>query len=236
MKKVFILLPATILLAILGVLLLPWIAGQAAPQEQTTSGPKYNAIAMPLDAEQSFADLGYLYNSQGLLDYIGSSASQVLRLNASRQDFDSWFSGGFGVVDGIFTTTPFPLNTGEEYWILVNSNSPTSFSVVGEVPAAGSVDFTLIGSNPCKYNGISIPLDQSEISNAVELSASIGNIEQVLRLNTEHQDFDTWFVTANFGIVGGIFTTNPDDFPVKIGYPYWVCVNTTGNNTVWPMP
>ncbi len=196
----------------------------------------YNALALPLDTEGEFGALGYDYDARGLMNYIGSSVEQVLRLNPGRRDFDTWYSLDFGFVDGIFTSDPYPLDIGGSYWVLVDNTAPSVVSLYGDVPAAGSVSFSFVGTTPCSYNSISIPLDQSGITNAAELAADMGDIDQVLRLNPVRQNFDTWYVGTGFGFINGVFTFDPADFPVEIGYPYWVCVMIAGDGKVWPGP
>ena len=143
----------------------------------------YNALALPLDTEDEFTALGHDYDARGLMNYIGSSVQQVLRLNPMRQDFDTWYSAGYGFVGGIFTPDPYPLDTGGSYWVLVDDTAPSILSLFGDVPAPGSLSFSFVGTTPCSYNSISLPLDQSSITNAAELAAEMGDIDQVLRLN-----------------------------------------------------
>lgn len=213
----------------------PSIEVANAPDAPTAT-QNYNAIGLPLDVQSNWTAEGYSYDADGLADYIGTSVQQVLRLDASRQDFDSWFPATQdGFVGGVYTTTPYPLATGGNYWVLVDSTSPTVVSFVGDVPAQGSVTFTLVGTSPtCSNNGITLPLDQSSVTNADELASSIGatNVDQVLQLNAARQDFDSWFPATQDGFVNGVYTTTP--FAVKIGYPYWVCAQAGANGVVWP--
>ena len=211
MKKVFILLPATILLAILGVLLLPWIAGQAAPQEQTTSGPKWNAIAMPLDATNVFP------NAQTIANEI-SGTQVIMRWNESLQRFDFWYPAfQYG--------TNFTTSLGDSYMVQVDDTAPAVFSVTGDVPpptgSAGALQFNIAGDSPCKYTSITIPLDHANITNAQGLSEDIGNIEVVLSWNVALQRYDFWYPAFQYG-------TN---FSVNIGYPYMVCATV---EKTWP--
>ena len=170
MKKVFILLPATILLAILGVLLLPWIAGQAAPQEQTTSGPKWNAIAVPLDVGAITAD--------GIANYVdsGGSISQVGRWDASSQ---SWV---FRVVGSPFPPTSYAVNTGDPLLILAGDTAPLSFAWTGSVPTPGAISYAFA---PNRWHFITLPLDQDPtaistadaLATAIQAGASTSNMQ-----------------------------------------------------------
>lgn len=197
---------------------------------------KYNVVGMPLDATQQFASQGLGFNSDGLADFVGSSVTQVLRWNTARQEFDSWDPVyNEGVVNGVYTTTPFALAVGGSYWLLVNATAPTVVSFVGDVPAAGSVKFTLKGTSPtCSYNAITIPLEQSSLTNSDLLADSISTtqVSQVLRWNAARQEFDTWDPVYNEGVVDGVYTTTP--FSTRIGYPYWVCLLAGVNGNVWP--
>ncbi len=201
----------------------------------TAGQKKYNPIAMPIGAQDSFAARGLPFNAQGLLNYVGPSASQVAMLNANTQGLDFWDGTlGFGIVGGVFTTTPFPLTVGSPYMILLNATAPASLTFVGHVPTPGTKTFTLVGSGTCTYNEIAIPLHHTELTNGIQLAASIGNVTKVAKLNAASQALDLWDVTLGSGIIDGIFTTNPDDFVVEIGHAYRVCVTPAGNGTIWP--
>lgn len=201
---------------------------------------KFNAIALPLDVQATWASAGFSFTAQGLAEYIGlSSVSQVLRLNPSLQGYDSWFpDSGFGFLDGTLVTTPWPLQTGMAYRVVLNANNPSlnTFSLLGAVPPQGSITFTLVGESPgCKLNDIMVPLDQPSITNANDLALSLGgssNVSQVLRLNATLQGYDSWYPESGFGFVNGSFTTTP--FPVQVGYPYAVCLTGGANGLRWP--
>ncbi len=206
------------------------------------ASPKLNDISLPLDVQSNFAAQGYSFDAQGLANNINSgtsSISQVLRWNTSTQTSDTWDPNlGFGFVGGVFTTTPFSLETGKAYRLLVTDAASTIYSLVGDVPVAGSIHATWVGSSTgCKLNHFMIPLDQSGITNADQLAASIGatGITQVLHWNATTQTSDTWDPALGFGFVnGGTFTTTP--FDVQVGHPYWICANNTINGQSWPTP
>ena len=214
------------------------VALAAAPDALPEAiGPRYNPIALPLDPTASISP----FNAQGLLNYIGASALQVANLNANSQALDFWDrSLGFGIVNGvpIFDPALYPLQVGHPYLVQIDSSLPagTPFTIVGDVPDIGAIHFTLVGATPCKYNEIMVPLDQYDqgISNGVELANAIGNVAIVASLNATNQNLDFWDLGLGFGIVNGVPIFAPGDFPVKLGYPYFVCVNVAGNNDVWP--
>ena len=218
--------------------------GAAAPDAPLAT--KYNVIGMPLDATNQFTNLGLGFDSEGLADLVGTSVTQVLRWNTAYQQFDVWYPGddgdgnGDGTVNGNYTSTPYALAVGGSYWLLVGSTSPTVVSFVGDVPNAGSVKFTwnatLAG---CSYNAITIPLEQSTLTDSELLADHISatDISQVLRWNANLQQFDVWYPGDDGdgngdGTVDGNYTTTP--WQVKIGYPYWVCLYSGANGVQWP--
>jgi|GEM_PF-1938347 len=199
--------------------------------------PRYNHIALPLDTQASIIP----FTAQGLLNYIGSSALQVANLNASSQTLDFWDGTlGFGIVGGtpVFDPSQYPLQVGHPYLVQIDSSFPPTgtFSIVGDVPAAGSITFTLVGNTPCKYNEIMVPLDQYDqgLNNAADLATAIGNVNIVAKLNATSQTLDFWDLSLGFGIYDGVPIYSAGDFPIKLGYPYFVCVNAAGNGSIWP--
>lgn len=189
-------------------------APAAAPllEVAAPNAAKYNMIAMPLNASQQFSSAGYSFDADGLAALVGPSVQQVLRWNASTQTFEARIPG----VDG----PNFALAVGGVYWLLLDSAAPTVLSFVGDVPAAGSISYSLVGGSPCKYNAIMLPLDQASITTADQLAAAIGNVAQVLSWNASTQTYQTRLP----GIDG-------PNFAVKIGYPYLVCMD---QSKTWP--
>lgn len=211
-------------------------AFQSMAPAVTAGIARYNVIGMPLGAAAQFASLGLGFDADGLADLIGPSVTQILRWNASRQDFDSWDPvNNDGYANGNPITSPFQLTVGEAYWVLVDSAAPDVVSFVGDVPLAGSVKFTLVGASAgCAYNQVTIPLEQSGLSDADLLadSISLAEVAQVLRWNAVRQDFDSWDPANNEGYVGGDPVTTP--WAVRLGYPYMVCLNAGVNGHTWP--
>jgi hypothetical protein len=204
----------------------------AAAQPQTvaatmTGNPKWNAIAMALDATTAIPD------AEALSQQI-TGVQEVLRWDVTQQLFESWIPdavfpppGGFGV--------NFSTKLGEPYLLSLEA-APNVFSIVGNVPPKtgqlGALRFTLAG-NPglCKWNYISVPLDRDAITDAEQLSLAIGDsndVEELLMWDAAQQLFVSWIPDVQFPPPGG-FGTN---FPVKTGYPYFVCMNTDG--VLWP--
>lgn len=214
------------------------VTDAAAPDAPATGISKWNAIAIPLDVRTSWAAAGYDFNAQGLAQSVGiSSVTQVLQWNASLQGFDKWFPPyGYGFINGARVTTPFSLAVGGAYRLLLNDSNPSLavFSMVDHVPAANTVKFALLGNvTACKWNEISIPLEQSGLTDATALANSMGgttNVSQVLRWNAGMQGFDKWFPPYGYGFLNGARVTTP--FSVQIGYPYFVCLKS--DIASWP--
>lgn len=190
----------------------------AAPVEAPARAPlanKYNVIAMPLDATQQFADAGVSFNAEGLATIVGTGVQQVLQWNPSTGTYLSYIPGLGG--------DNFNLTVGGVYWLELDSSAGNIVSFVGDVPAQGSVSFSLVRpASGCTFNDISLPLDQGAITTPQELADSIGNVEQVLQWNASTGTFLQYIPG-----LGG------DNFDVKIGYPYHVCLQP-GGSTTWP--
>ena len=171
------------------------------------AGEKYNAIALPLDSSASFT-----YMASGLKAYVGASASAVMKWDATNQQYVT-YTGGPG---------DFALETGGAYFLLLDSTADNVLSFVGDVPPEGSISFSLVKDTGtgCKYNAISLPLDQDQITLASELMTDIGGVTSVTRWDAAEQKFVSY--------TGGL-----GDFAVSIGYPYFVCLNN-GAPANWP--
>lgn len=118
-------------------------------------------------------------------------------------------------------STNFALDVGLPIFLLAEGTAQDTYTFVGDVPAQGSVTFNLQGSSPnCTYNFISVPLDKGSLGFAADLAADIGDVSQVLSF-----DPDSGFTTYDSA---NPFSTN---FPIDIGYPYFVCVTAT---KTWP--
>jgi len=178
----------------------------------------YNVIATPLDSTQQFASQGLTYDAPGLAGLVGTGVKQVLKWNAPSQTYLVWDAV---LQDG----DNFALTTGGVYWLLLDNTASNIVSFVGHVPALGFVSFSLTrpAGGGCLLNDISIPLDRSHITTPAQLATSVGNVAQVLQWNATTQTFYVWDVDLNDG----------DNFAVKIGYPYRLCLKA-GGSTTWP--
>jgi hypothetical protein len=190
----------------------------AAAQPQTSAalgapptGGKYNVIALALDNGLSLA-------SELVNDV--NATTDATALQALKWDPDS----GWAVYDPSDQyPEDFSLLVGDAVMLRMQGSTSTVYSLVGDVPAQGSVNFTLVGATPaCKYNYISLPLDQGAITLASELAADIGDVARILEWNPD----------SGYAVYDPS-DTYPEDFTVRIGYPYMVCMTNTEAKT-WP--
>jgi hypothetical protein len=196
-----------------------------APEAPAVSN-SWNNIALPLDAQKQFADLGLSYDASGLASFIGrSSVAEVRVWDAVSQSYlkcQVTTTGCYG------TPNPFPLATSRNYMVLFKGASSAVVSFVGDVPASGSVFFALEGITPgCSWNAISLPLDQSSVTDASKFADALGraDVKEIRSWDAASQSYLKCQVTTT-GCYG---TSTP--FPTQIGYPYWVCMKTPKN---WP--
>lgn len=189
----------------------------AAAPDAPMAVNKYNVVAMPLEAQGQFADLGLPFKAEGLASLVGTGVQQVMSYNAAGGSFLTYVPGLGG--------DNFDLQVGGVYWLELDENAANVVSFVGDVPEIGSVSFSLVrpaAGGPCVYNDISIPLDRDDLATPQDLADDIGNVEQVLQWNASGSSF-LQYVPG----LGG------DDFDVAIGYPYYVCI-LDGGPTTWP--
>jgi hypothetical protein len=185
----------------------PAVDASAASSLAPTGTDYYNVISIPLDAQQQFTDAGYSFDSQGLADMVPGTV-QVLHWDNQTQLFNTYTPGGLD--------TPFALEVGGVYRLLLDSSACNVVSFVGDVPPKstepGHPTYDLYGGDPCKYNVIAIPLDRSDIQDSQDLVDAITGTTQVLEWNASQQAYRTYEP-------GGFDTP----FSVKIGYPYRIC-------------
>ncbi len=174
---------------------------------------RYNVIALPLDVTAQ------LPNAAALASYIGDSVQQVLHWDPVAQSYEAWlppYSIG----------TNFPLRVGHVYWVQLNNFAPSVLSFVGGVPPQDTVRFNLVGNDQaCRFNELSLPLDQTGSTSATTLAEALGaaHVEQALRWRADVHAFEYWLPEIDFGV----------DFATRVGYPYHVCL-TAGTPVVWP--
>jgi hypothetical protein len=189
-------------------------------QASVATGPNtsYNVVPVPLPSVSQFPSSQF--NAEGLASIVGPGVHQVLEWNPSTGSYLSYIPGIGG--------DEIPLKVGGVYWLALDSSANPTVSFMGDVPAKGSVKFTFtrptFGS--CVYNDISIPLDflldHPTITTAEKLAQDIEQVAHVLQWDSAAQ---VWLkYTPGQG---------GDNFAVKIGYPYHLCLNP-GGKTTWP--
>jgi hypothetical protein len=129
------------------------------------------------------------------------------------------------------TGLDFEVKTGTPLLVLRNETAPGAFTQAGGVPSPGDVGFTMVGGTPCRWNHLSLPLEQTDIRNAQELAEAIrgidsGAVEQLLVWEPMQQAFAYWIPAPVGGPVG--MGTN---FAVGIGGSTFVCLN---RDVIWP--
>jgi len=192
----------------------------AAPLPQAPAAPKtdtsYNVIPVPLPSVSQFPS--GKFNAEGLASIVGPGVHQVLEWNPDTGSYLSYIPGIGG--------DEIPLKVGGVYWFALDSTANATVSFMGDVPAQGSVKFTLVRptAGSCVYNDISIPLDRPTLTTAQQLADNIGNVLHVLQWDSVGQSWRRYTPGQ-----GG------DNFAVRIGYPYHVCL-MTGGITTWPSP
>ena len=178
---------------------------------------RVNVIAMPLDATEQFTSAGENFNAQGLAAIVGSGVEQVLKWNPDSSSYLAWYPP-------LSEGDNFDLEVGGVYRLVLGDASDI-VSFVGEVPAEQSITFTLVRpeSGACQTNDVSIPLDRADLTTPQLLANDVGNVEQVLQWNATAQAYLAWYPDLGEG----------DEFDVKIGYPYRLCLKP-GGSTTWP--
>lgn len=196
------------------------VALDARASAATGPDTRYNVIPVPLPSIGQFP--GSHFNAEGLASIIGPGVDQVLEWNPNTGSYLSYIPGIGG--------DEISLKVGGVYWLALDSSANATVSFMGDVPAKGSVKFILtrptIGS--CVYNDISIPLDflldHPAVTTAEKLAQDIEQVDHVLQWDSAAQ---VWLrYTPGQG---------GDNFAVKIGYPYHVCLKP-GGKTTWPSP
>ena len=103
----------------------------AAPKTDTTS---YNVIPVPLPSVSQFPS--GKFNAEGLASVVGPGVHQVLEWNPDTGSYLSYIPGIGG--------DEIPLKVGGVYWFALDSTANATVSFMGDVPAQGSVKFTLV--------------------------------------------------------------------------------------------
>ena len=191
-------------------------------QASVATGPatSYNVIPVPLPSVSQFPSSQF--NAEGLASIVGPGVHQVLEWNPNTGSYLSYIPGIGG--------DEIPLKVGGVYWFALDSSANPTVSFMGDVPAKGSVKFafTRPSFGPCIYNDLSIPLDffldHPTVMTAEKLAVDIEQVDHILQWDSAAQ-------------VWRKYTPGPssDNFAIRIGYPYHVCLKS-GGKTTWPSP
>ena len=219
--------PAVAASAVAATAAVPVEPGQQAaaalvPLAPAASDPdtRYNVIPVPLPSISQFPS--GKFNAEGLASIVGPGVHQVLEWNPKSGSYLSYVPGIGG--------DEIPLKVGGVYWLALDSLANSTVSFLGDVPAKGSVKFTLTrpASGSCVYNDISIPLDflldHPTVTTAETLAQDIEQVDHILQWDPNAQN---WLKYTPGSSV--------DNFTIKIGYPYHVCLKP-GGKTTWPSP
>ncbi|MCX6836154.1 MAG: tandem-95 repeat protein, partial [candidate division Zixibacteria bacterium] len=161
----------------------------------TTPSTDYNLIAIP------FTGTGITTADQ-LISAIGTgNVLTVNRYVASSQSFQSRFAAGFG--------TNFAVVPGGIYQ--VNAAAATTFTVVGNVPAPGSISYPIVTTATTDYNFLMVPFDRA---------ADFGVAQDVINnmpgvLNTLNN-----FVAASQSYQSRFAAGFGTNFVIRAGKPY----------------
>lgn len=186
------------------------------------TGPdtSYNVIPVPLPSVSQFPSSQF--NAEGLASIVGPGVHQVLEWNPNTGSYLSYIPGIGG--------DEIPLKVGGVYWLALDSSANPTVSFMGDVPAKGSVKFafTRPSFGPCIYNDISIPLDflldHPTVTTAEKLADDIQQVDHILQWDSTAQ---VWFRYTP--------GSSSNNFTIRIGYPYHVCLKS-GGKTTWPSP
>lgn len=173
---------------------------------------KYNLIGFPLDVPD-------IPDADGLADHAGAGVYQVVRHDNAAQAIEFW-------LPSLMLGTNFPTEVGGTYFLHLEETAASITSFTGGIPPFGSVTTGLNAPLPlssCRNNFISVPLDRVDILDADDLAADIGGVYLVIRHDNDTQGIDFWIPSLSSGV----------NFPVRVGYPYIVCLLDTAPAT-WP--
>ncbi len=173
---------------------------------RSSASSNYNDIAMVLSMPS-------ITRASSLATYIGGSVRYVSQYKPGTQALQTYIKG--------ISYTDFSLTTGQFVFVVTDNSAPASVSMVGNVPPAGTISFSLVSGSSPKYNFLSLPLDRADLTKASQIVSSMGSgVRYLMAYRIETQSFKTY--------IPGVST----DFSIAIGEPFAV-VLTTGAPSVW---
>ena len=209
-------------------------AAQPAAPAAPNVNPKWNAIALPLGVNIDGVDSGGENNADEVAAYIQTFCplaspcpNAIPKVVRWRADLQQWEVREVGT---LFGGENFVVNVGDALFVEADSSASSlngtgddSFAWVGDVPAAGTIHYSLAADN---WAFILIPLDRTiggAPADADSLAGSIGpNVTKVARWRADLQQWEVREVGTLFG---------GDNFAVTVGYPYQVYTTAAYN---WP--
>lgn len=208
----------------------PVPAAPAAPN----AGPKWNSISIPLNVKIDGPDAGVDNNADEVASHIQSfcpstspcpnAIPKVARWRADLQQWEVREVGTlFGGEDFVVNLADALLVEADSSASGLNGTGDDSFAWVGDVPAAGAIQYSITANN---WTYILIPLDRTiggAPANADALAGSIGpGVTKVARWLADLQQWEVREVGTLFG---------GENFAVTVGYPYQVYTTTAYD---WP--
>lgn len=174
----------------------------------SASAANYNDIAMALSVPG-------VNDAESLANYAGSSVNYVLKYQASSQSFQIYSVGNPG--------SNYSLSVGDYVFLITDSTTPSTLALAGDVPAPGSVQFSLVTGTASMYNFVSLPLDRGDLQDASDVAADIGSgVSRVMKYNSGTQLFEIYS------------PGNPaSDFPMRIGEPFMLFLTSAAPGQ-WP--
>jgi len=119
----------------------------------------WTTISIPLSTSVSTAD-----DLAAYIDSTNNSITRVARWDSATQSLVIRNVGSpFGIPN-------FNVNLGDWLMVAADENAPSSFSWTGDVPAQGSLQYSLVANG---WTGIMLPLDQGDIATADDLGNAI---------------------------------------------------------------
>jgi hypothetical protein len=181
---------------------------------QLTKGekPTFNYLSAPLQNSS-------LKKAKDLAKSIGDGVDVLWKLSSSTNAYSIYY------LPNISFGTNFDIKTGAPVIAQVNADAVTPWFYTGNVPAQGSVQFTIYkNAGKTVYNEITLPLDKINIKTADQLAKDIGGVEVIWKLDPATNSFSKYWLPAvkygeNFAIEPGeavlIGVTNaaPDVWP-----------------------
>jgi hypothetical protein len=167
----------------------------------TTSKTNVNAIALAINP-------GNIYSAEQLAQAI-PHCDLVSIWDASSQGYISHPPGA------VFNN--FSVQPGYPYFASVTEN--VVWTIVGEVMPSGQPSFSLITTQKTNVNAIAIPFSKSNLTQAEDLASDVPNCDLASKWDASSQGYISHPPGAVF-----------NNFPVYIGYPYFVSVTA---NEIW---